>query len=70
MLLQLHEVLHSANYERGSEHRVSPSFLRQLMKVQENAHRRSLIPVQAFARVRKLQANTLGIRVNARINLR
>jgi hypothetical protein len=36
MLLQLHKVLHSANYERGSEHRVSPSFLLQMMKMQES----------------------------------
>ena len=70
MLLQLHKVLHSVNYERGSEPRVSPSFLLQLMKMQESAHRRFLASVQAFARVRKLQANTPGIRVDARINLR
>jgi hypothetical protein len=70
MLWQLHEVLHSANYERGSEHRDSPSFLLQMMKMQESAHRRFLASVQALARVRKLQANTSGIRVNARISLR
>jgi hypothetical protein len=35
MLLQLHEVLHSANYELGSEHRLSPSFVLQMMKMQE-----------------------------------
>ena len=37
MLLQLHEVLHSANYELGSEHRLSPSFVLQMMKMQEKA---------------------------------
>jgi hypothetical protein len=36
----------------------------------ESAHRRFLASVQALAHVRKLQANTLRIRVNARINLR
>jgi len=70
MLLQLHEVLHSANYELGSEHRLSPSFVLQMMKMQESAHRRFLASVQALAHVRKLQANTLRIRVNAPINLR
>jgi hypothetical protein len=70
MLLQLHEVLHSANYELGSEHRLSPSFVLQMKKMQESAHRSFLASVQTFARVRKLQANTPGIRLNARINLR
>jgi hypothetical protein len=41
-----------------------------MMKTQESAHRRFLASVQAFARVGKLQANTPGIRVNTRINLR
>jgi hypothetical protein len=70
MLLQLHEVLHSAQYKRGSEHQVSPSFLLQMVKMQESAHRRFLASVQTLARVRKLQANTPGIQVNTQINLR
>jgi hypothetical protein len=41
-----------------------------MMKMQESAHRRFLASVQALAHDRKLQANTPGIRVNARINLR
>ncbi len=57
MLLQLHEVLHSATYKRGSEHRVPPSFLLQMMKMQESACGRFLASVQTLARVRKLQAN-------------
>jgi hypothetical protein len=69
MLLELHEVLHSAQYERGSEHRLPPSFLLQMVKLQESAHRRFLASVQALARVRKLQANTPGIQVNTQINL-
>jgi hypothetical protein len=70
MLLQLHEVLHSAQYERGSEHQVSPSFLLQMVKIEESAHKRFLASVQALARVRRLQANTPGIQVNTQINLR
>ena len=70
MLLQLHEVLHSAQYKRGSEHQVSPSFMLQMVKIQESAHRRFLASVQTLARVRKLQANTPGIQVNTQINLR
>ncbi len=70
MLLQLLEVLHSAYYKRDSEHRVSPSFLLQMVKIQESTHRRFLASVQALARVRKLQANTPGIQVNTQINLR
>jgi hypothetical protein len=70
MLLELHEVLHSAQYKRGSEHQVSPTFLLQMVKVQESAHRRFLASVQALARVRKLQANTPGIQVNTQINVR
>jgi hypothetical protein len=70
MLLQLHEVLHSAQYKRGSEHQVSPAFLLQMVKMQESAHRRFLASVQTLARVRKLQANTPGIQVNTQINLR
>jgi hypothetical protein len=70
MLLQFHEVLHSACYERGYEHRLPPSFLLQMVKIQESAHRRLLATVQALARVRKLQANTPGIQVNTQINLR
>jgi hypothetical protein len=70
MLLQLHEVLHSATYKRGSVHRGSPSFLLQLVKIQESAHRRFLASVQTLARVRKLQANMPGIQVNTQINLR
>jgi hypothetical protein len=41
-----------------------------MMKMQESVHRRFLASVQALAHDRKLQANTPGIRVNARINLR
>ena len=70
MLLQLHEVLHSAQYKRGAEHRVPPSFLPQLVKIQESGHRRFLASVQTLARVRKLQANTPGIQFNTQINLR
>jgi hypothetical protein len=70
MLLQLHEMLHSAQYKRGSEHQVPPSFLLQMVKMQESAHRRFLASVQTLARVRKLQANTPGIQVNTQINLR
>jgi len=70
MLLELHEVLHSAQYERGSEHLVPPSFLQQMVKIQESVHRRFLASIQALARVRKLQANTPGIQVNTQINLR
>ena len=70
MLLQLHEVLHSAQYKRDSEHLVPPSFLQQMVKIQESAHRRLLASVQAMARVRKLQANTPGIQVNTQINFR
>jgi hypothetical protein len=69
MLLQLHEVLHSAQYRRGSEHQVSPSFMLQMVKLQESAHRRFLASVQTLARVRKLQVNTPGIQVNTQINL-
>jgi hypothetical protein len=70
MLLQLHEMLHSAQYKRGSEHQVPPSFLLQMVKMQESAHRRFLASVQTLARVRKLQANSPGIQVNTQINLR
>ena len=35
--------LHSANYERGSEHRGSPSYLLQMMKMQEK------VPTGAFS---------------------
>jgi len=43
MLLQLHQVLNWANYERDSEHRVSPSFVLQMMKMQEK------VPTGAFS---------------------
>jgi hypothetical protein len=69
MLSQLHEVLHSAYYVRDSEHRVSPSYLLQMVKIQESIHRRFLASIQTLARVRKLQANTPGIQVNTQINL-
>jgi hypothetical protein len=69
MFLELLEVLHSAWYQRGVENRVSVSYVLQMLKIQESAHRRFLASVQALARVRKLQANTPGILFKTQINV-
>jgi hypothetical protein len=71
MLLELLEALHSAYFARGGGHeRPSISYLLQMVKVQESAHRRLLASIQTLARVRKLQAVTPGIQLNTQINLR
>jgi hypothetical protein len=65
------DALNSAQFWRGADKaaRVSPSYLRHIVKIQESAHRRFISSIQALARVRKLQANTPGITVNTQINL-
>ena len=70
MLLELLEALHSAYFARGGHERPSISYLLQMVKVQESAHRRLLASIQTLARVRKLQAVTPGIQLNTQINLR
>ena len=71
--LTLLDALNSGQFQRelpeGAK-RAEPSYLRHMVKLQDGAHRRFLSSVQALARVRKLQADTPGIRVNTQINLR
>jgi hypothetical protein len=69
MLVELMEALTSAWFNRGSNHRVSPQFLLQMVKIQESANRRYLAAIKTLAQVRKLQANTPGIQFNTQINV-
>jgi hypothetical protein len=48
---------------------VSVSFVREIVKMQESAHRRYLSAVEALARVRRLQATTPAVQVNTQVNL-
>ena len=70
--ITLLDALNSGQFWRGAEKaiRVGPSYLRQMVKIQESAHRRFISSIQALARVRKLQAKTPGIQFNTQINLR
>lgn len=70
--LTLLDALNSGQFWRGSGKAISvgPSYLRQMVKIQESAHRRFISSIQALARVRKLQAGTPGIQFNTQINLR
>lgn len=69
MLVELMEALNSAWFNRGSNHRVSPQYLLQMVKIQESANRRYLAAIKTLAQVRKLQANTPGIQFNTQINV-
>ena len=70
--LTLLDALNSGQFWKGADKavRVSPSYLRHMVRIQESAHRRFISSIQALARVRKLQAGTPGIQFNTRINLR
>jgi len=46
------------------------SFLRDILKWQENVSRRYLAALKTLAQIRKLQSNTPGIQYNTQINLR
>jgi hypothetical protein len=69
MLVELMEALTSAWFYRGKEHRVSPQFLLQMVRIQESANRRYLAAIKTLAQVRKLQAITPGIQYNTQINV-
>jgi len=58
----------SSNLPR--EHRTGMSFLRDILKWQENVSRRYLAALKTLAQIRKLQSNTPGIQYNTQINLR
>jgi len=66
-LTELQEALISAYYG-GSGKNVPPSYLREMVKVQESANRRYLAAIRTLAQVRKLQAGTPAIQLT-QINL-
>jgi hypothetical protein len=73
MLVELLEVLNSAYYVRDLGHkRVDVRYFMQMVKILDSAYRRFLASIQALARVRKLQANTPGAKLqfNTQINVR
>lgn len=69
--LTLLDALNSAQFWKRapSEVRVSPSYVRHMVKLQESAHRRFLSSVQALARVRKLQSGTPAVQHNTQVNI-
>jgi hypothetical protein len=69
LLVEILEALVSLELTRGVGERVPPSYLFQLAKLLESVQRRHLASTQALARVRKLQSNTPGIRVNTQVNV-
>lgn len=69
LLVEILEALVSLELTRGVEERLPPSYLFQLAKLLESVQRRHLASTQALARVRKLQSNTPGIRVNTQVNV-
>ena len=68
-LTTLFEVLMAGQFIHGQTHRVGPVYLLQMARLHESASRRYLAAIEKLARVRKLQANTPGIRFNTQINL-
>jgi hypothetical protein len=72
MLSALLEALMSAQYRKtlseGTK-RSSPSHLIQQSRILEGATRRYLAAIRELARVRKLQAGTPPVRVNAQVNI-
>ncbi len=67
-LTTLFEVLMAGQFIRGQTRRVAPVYLLQMARLHESASRRYLAAIEKLARVRKLQANTPGIRFNTQIN--
>ena len=69
LVVELFEVLMSAQLFRYNKNRVPMSYLKHMIRWQESAQRRYLSAIKELAQVRKLQGNTPGIQVNTQINL-
>jgi len=69
LVVELFEVLISAQLYRDNKNRVPMSYLKHMIRWQESAHRRYLSAIKELARLRKLQSNTPGIQLNTQINL-
>ena len=69
LVVELFEVLMSAQLYRDNHNRVPLSYLKHMIRWKESVQRRYLSAIKELARVRKLQSNTPGIQVNTQINL-
>jgi hypothetical protein len=69
VLVELMEALTSAQLGRDTERRVPPTYLLQMVKLQESVNRRYLAAIKTLAQVRKLQANTPAVQYNTQINM-
>ena len=69
MLVELFEVLTTAQLSRVGGHRVPISHTLQMVKGQESANRRYLAAIRELARVRKLQVGAPAVQYNTQINL-
>jgi hypothetical protein len=69
VLVELLEALHAAYFVRGDHEKPAISYLLKMVRVQESANRRYLAAIKQLAQVRKLQANTPDIQLNAQINV-
>jgi hypothetical protein len=63
------EALTSAQLSRNTEHRVSMSYLKHMIRWQESAHRRYLAAIKCLAQVRRLQSGIPGSQMNVQINV-
>jgi hypothetical protein len=66
--LTLLDALNSGQFRKGTKTRMGAPYLRQMVKIQDSAHRRFLSSIQALARVRRLQAG-VAVQYNTQINL-
>jgi hypothetical protein len=70
LLVEVLEGLLAAQYRRdATSARVGPAYLIQQSRILEGATRRYLAAIRELARVRKLQAGTPPVRVNAQVNI-
>jgi hypothetical protein len=69
MLVELFDCLMAGQLRRGTEKRVSPSYLKHMIRWQESANRRYLAAIRELARVRKVQATAPPVQVNTQVNI-
>jgi hypothetical protein len=72
LLVELLDALMSAQLNPEARSRsggASFAFLRDVVKMQESAHRRYLSAIQALARVRRLQVAAPAVQVNTQVNV-